>query len=74
MGLFWNGTWHSFKQGIRIIICKRETQIKKLWKEHDIWHFTMYDSVEFINIIFKNQDPLREVSSTFLKCLKYPLT
>ena len=26
--------------------------LRKLWKEHDIWHFTMYDSVEFINIIF----------------------
>lgn len=40
--------------------------LRKLWKEHDIWRFTMYDSVEFINIIFKNQDPLGEVSSTFL--------
>lgn len=40
--------------------------LRKLWKEHDIWHFTMYDSVEFINIIFKNQHPLGEVSSTFL--------
>lgn len=40
--------------------------LRKLWKKHDMWHFTMYDSVEFINIIFKNQDPLGEVSSTFL--------
>ena len=56
MGLFWNGTWHIFKRGIRLNICK----------EHDTWHFTMYDSVEFIIIIFKNQDPLGEVSSTFL--------
>ena len=63
MGLFWNGTWHIFKQGIRIYVKER---LRKLWEEHDIWHFTMYDSVEFIDIIFKNQDPLGEVSSTFL--------
>lgn len=63
VGLFWNGTWHIFKRGIRIYVKGR---LRKLWKEHDIWHFTMHDSVEFINIIFKNQDPLGEVSSTFL--------